>query len=473
MADYLEQVEVYPVKSDVAPRTIFNRIPPLPPQEGEPFDALLNDFRTIILPGMTHWQHPSFFAYFPANASPPSVLAEMLTATLGAQCMSWVTSPAATELEERMMTWLRTMLGLPDSFSGVLQDTASTATLCAILTAREHRTKYLINQRGFTPDVRFTVYCSTETHSSIEKAVKIAGLGREFLRKIPVDETYALRPDLLEEAIQLDMRRGYTPLCVVAAIGTTGSTAIDPLRSIGAISRKFKAWLHVDAAFAGSALVLPEYRWMIDGIELADSFVFNPHKWLFTNFDCSAYFVRDKEALVRTFEILPEYLKTVEGEQVHNYRDWGIQLGRRFRALKLWFVIRSYGVRGLQETIRAHIAMARQLATTIQASPDFELLAPAPLNLICFRYHPRHITDPARLDALNAQILESLNKSGKLYLSHTKLGGRYALRLVIGQTTVQQRHVDAAWEQITATARSLLPYFHTTGLFNSQDLIRP
>ena len=455
MADYLEQVEAYPVKSDVAPRTIFNQIPPLPPQEAEPFDTLLNDFRTIILPGMTHWQHPSFFAYFPANASPPSVLAEMLTATLGAQCMSWVTSPAATELEERMMTWLRTMLGLPDSFSGVLQDTASTATLCAILTAREYRTKYLINQRGFTPDVRFTVYCSTETHSSIEKAVKIAGIGREFLRKIGVDETYALRADLLEEAIRFDVRRGYTPLCVVAAIGTTGSTAIDPLRSISAISRKFKAWLHVDAAYAGSALILPEYRWMIDGIELADSFVFNPHKWLFTNFDCSAYFVRDEEALVRTFEILPEYLKTGEGGQVHNYRDWGIQLGRRFRALKLWFVIRSYGVRGLQETIRAHITMARQLVATIQAAPDFELLAPAPLNLICFRYHPGHITDPARLDALNAQILESLNTSGTLYLSHTKLGGRYALRLLIGQTTVQQRHVDAAWEQITATARSL------------------
>jgi aromatic-L-amino-acid decarboxylase len=214
-------------------------------------------------------------------------------------------------------------------------------------------------------------------------------------------------------------------------------------------------WLHVDAAYAGSALVLPEYRWMIDGIELADSFVFNPHKWLFTNFDCSAYFVHDEEALVRTFAILPEYLKTSEGEQVHNYRDWGIQLGRRFRALKLWFVIRSYGVRGLQETIRAHITMARQLVATIQAAPDFELLAPAPLNLICFRYHPPHISDPARLDAFNAQILESLNKSGKLYLSHTKLGGRYTLRLLIGQTTVQQRHVDAAWEQITATARSL------------------
>jgi aromatic-L-amino-acid decarboxylase len=242
---------------------------------------------------------------------------------------------------------------------------------------------------------------------------------------------------------------------VVAAIGTTGSTAIDPLRPIGDISRKFNAWLHVDAAYAGSALVLPEYRWMIDGIELADSFVFNPHKWLFTNFDCSAYFVRDEEALVRTFEILPEYLKTGEGGQVHNYRDWGIQLGRRFRALKLWFVIRSYGIRGLQETLRTHIAMARHLVTTIQASPDFELLAPAPLNLVCFRYHPPHITDPAQLDALNAQILESLNKSGRLYLSHTRLGGRFALRLVIGQTTVEQRHVDAAWEQITATARSV------------------
>ena len=326
--------------------------------------------------------------------------------------------------------------GLPDAFSGVLQDTASTATLCAILTAREHRTKYLINQRGYTPDVRFTVYCSTETHSSIEKAVKIAGIGREFLRKIPVDETYALRPDLLEEAMRLDIRRGYTPLCVVAAIGTTGSTAIDPLRPIGNISRKFNAWLHVDAAYAGSALVLPEYRWMIEGIELADCFVFNPHKWMFTNFDCSAYFVSDEEALVRTFEILPEYLKTGEGGLVNDYRDWGIQLGRRFRALKFWFVIRSYGIRGLQETLRTHITMARHLVTTIQASPDFELLAPAPLNLVCFRYHPPHITDPAELDALNRRYVDTLNATADCSCRIRNWRAALHLRLVIGQTTV-------------------------------------
>jgi aromatic-L-amino-acid decarboxylase len=455
MADYLEGVERYPVKSPVAPRTTINRLPPLPPDNAEPFDDIFRDFREIIVPGITHWQHPSFFAYFPANSSPPSVLAEMLTATLGAQCMSWATSPAATELEERMMEWLRGMIGLPGTFTGVLQDTASTATLCAILSARESFTQFQINERGFSPEMRFTIYCSSEAHSSVEKAVKIAGLGRSHLRKLPVDEQYALDTAALESAIERDRRKGYTPLCVVAAIGTTGSTAIDPLPAIAGICRKHKLWLHVDAAFAGSALVLPEFRWMIEGIEGADSFVFNPHKWLFTNFDCSAYFVRDVEALVRTFEILPEYLKTTEVDRVNNYRDWGVQLGRRFRALKLWFVIRSYGVAGLQARVREHIAIAQRLAATIGQTPDFELLAPAPLPLVCFRYHPPQVTDETQLDRLNATILEQVNRSGTAFLSHTKLRGRYTLRLVSAQTSVQQHHVDEAWASILTTARAL------------------
>ena len=455
MADYLEGVERYPVKSPVAPRTTINRLPPLPPDNAEPFDDIFRDFREIIVPGITHWQHPSFFAYFPANSSPPSVLAEMLTATLGAQCMSWATSPAATELEELMMEWLRGMIGLPGTFTGVLQDTASTATLCAILSARESFTQFQINERGFSPEMRFTIYCSSEAHSSVEKAVKIAGLGRSHLRKLPVDEQYALDTAALESAIERDRRKGYTPLCVVAAIGTPGSTAIDPLPAIAGICRKHKLWLHVDAAFAGSALVLPEFRWMIEGIEGADSFVFNPHKWLFTNFDCSAYFVRDVEALVRTFEILPEYLKTTEVDRVNNYRDWGVQLGRRFRALKLWFVIRSYGVAGLQARVREHIAIAQRLAATIGQTPDFELLAPAPLPLVCFRYHPPQVTDETQLDRLNATILEQVNRSGTAFLSHTKLRGRYTLRLVSAQTSVQQHHVDEAWASILTTARAL------------------
>ncbi len=457
MADYLEGVGQYPVKSAAAPRDIIRKLPAAPPDAGEPFDNIFRDFREIVLPGMTHWQHPSFFAYFPANSSPPSVLAEMLTATLAAQCMSWATSPAATELEERMMEWLRGMIGLPDAFTGVIQDTASTATLAAILSARERHTGFLINERGFTPEMRFTVYCSTETHSSIEKAVKIAGLGKAHLRKLPVDDSYALMPRALEDAIDRDRRRGYTPLCVIATIGTTGSTAVDPLPAIGAICRKHRLWLHVDAAFAGSALILPEMRWMMDGIEYADSFVFNPHKWLLTNFDCTAFFVRDVESLVRTFEILPEYLKTSESERVNNYRDWGIQLGRRFRALKLWFVIRSYGVQGLQTRLREQIAMAHRLADTIAQTPDFELLAPVPVSLVCFRYHPEGVDGDAQLDSLNTMLMEQLNRSGAMYISHTRLKGHVALRMAIAQTSVQQHHVDDAWTLILRTARSLTP----------------
>jgi aromatic-L-amino-acid decarboxylase len=455
MADYMAGVEKLPVRPDIHPRAIIEQLPASPPDAPESFPQIFDDFRKVILPGMTHWQHPSFFAYFPANSSPPSVLGEMLTAALGAQCMSWATSPAATELEERVMEWLRSMIGLPPAFTGVIQDTASTATLCAILTAREQRSAYAINERGFEAGTRYTVYCSSEAHSSVEKAVKIAGIGREYLRKIQVDDSYAMDPSALDATIAADIRQGCTPLCVVAAIGTTGSTALDPVRAIADICRRHRVWLHCDAAFAGNALILPECRWIGEGIEAADSIVFNPHKWMLTNFDCSAYFVRDPGALVRTFEILPEYLKTPEGDRVNNYRDWGIQLGRRFRALKLWFVIRSYGVSGLQAVLRGHIAMAQKLAATMRSMPDFELLAPAPLNVICFRYAPSSVTDPLALDALNARLHALLNADGTMFLTHTKLAGRYTLRLVIGQTSVRQSHVDAAWAKIVSTARSL------------------
>jgi aromatic-L-amino-acid/L-tryptophan decarboxylase len=455
MADYLEQKEHYPVKPAVTPREIIARLPEHPPATGEPFERIFTDFRQDILPGMTHWQHPSFFGYFPANNSEPSILGEMLTATLGAQCMSWVTSPAATELEERVMQWLREMIGLPEGFTGVIQDTASTAALCSLLTAREARSGYKINRRGFVPDVRYTVYCSQETHSSIEKAVKIAGIGSDYLRKIEVDAEYALIPAALERSMQQDIRWGYTPLCTIATLGTTGSTAIDPLRPIGEVCKRHGVWLHVDAAFAGTALLLPEYRWMIDGIEFVDTFVFNPHKWMMTNFDCTAYFAKDPGALVQTFEILPEYLKTPEGSRVNNYRDWGIQLGRRFRALKLWFVIRHFGVEGIQQRIRHHVQMAQELAGEIGRSDDFELLAPVSLNLICFRYKPDAVSGDEALNELNARLLERVNATGKLFLSHTKLNGAFTLRMVIGQTHVEQRHVDDAWNLIVSTARSL------------------
>ncbi|MDH4158281.1 MAG: pyridoxal-dependent decarboxylase [candidate division Zixibacteria bacterium] len=454
MADYIENARNYAVRSQVKPKDIINRLPAKPPVDGEPFETIVEDFTRIILPGMTHWQHPSFFAYFPANSSPPSVLAEMLMATLGAQCMVWQTSPAAAELEERVMQWLGQMIGLPEEFSGVIQDTASTATLCSILTARERKTNYETNRRGLTGAPPYAVYCSTETHSSIEKAVKIAGLGRDSLRKIPVDEKFAMLPGALAEAIRRDLDGGVLPLCAVATVGTTGSTAIDPLREIARICREHDTWLHVDAAYAGTALLLPELRWMSDGVEMADTFVFNPHKWMFTNFDCSAYFIKDKEALVRTFEIMPEYLKTPEDDRVNNYRDWGIQLGRRFRALKLWFVIRSYGVSGLQALIRKHLDLAQDLVRRIETSEQFELMAPVPLNLLCFRYHPRGTSDNV-LDSLNERLLEAVNSTGKMYVTHTKLNGAYVLRLCVGQTQVEQKDIDTAWETIQSEASKL------------------
>jgi len=455
LTDYLHGIEKYPVRSPVKPGEIKAQLPLSPPLDGQPMAAIIRDFKEIILPGITHWQHPCFFAYFNANNSFPSLLAEMLTAGMGAQCMSWQTSPAATELEERVMEWLRDMIGLPADFTGVIQDTASTATLCSLLSAREKYSGFKVNEKGFSSQPRFTIYCSTEAHSSIERAVKIAGFGRENLRKIRVDDDFALVPGALKEEIITDIGRGFTPLAVVAALGTTGSTAIDPLRAIGEICREYGLWLHVDAAYAGTALLLPEMRYMIDGLEYVDTFVFNPHKWMFTNFDCSAYFVRDKGMLIRTFEILPEYLKTKEGERVNNYRDWGIQLGRRFRALKLWFVIRSFGVDGLRAKVRNHIAWARALAEAIKANNDFELLAPTPLAVICFRFRPVGTDDEQQLNDLNARLLEGLNDTGRVYLTHTKLKGRFTIRLVVGQTEVQEPHVTGAWELIQERARRL------------------
>ena len=454
MADYLDNIEEYPVKSKVLPGEIYKQIPDLPPGESESIENIFNDFQRIILPGITHWQSPDFFAYFPANSSFPSLLAEMLTATLGAQCMIWETSPAAAELEEKVMNWLKSMIGIPDNFQGVIQDTASTATLTAIITAREKFSQFNINQRGFTNN-NYRIYCSTETHSSIEKAVKIAGFGKENLVKIPVDDKFRMDAGLLEETITTDLAKGLKPLCVVATIGTTGSTAIDPLNKIARICSAYQIWLHVDAAFAGTALLLDEYKWMIEGIEKVDSFVFNPHKWMFTNFDCSVYYVKDKDALINTFSIQPEYLKTKTAGKVNDYRDWGIQLGRRFRALKLWFVIRNFGVDGLKEKIRTHIDLAKELENIIVQNKDFEMVTPRTLNLVCFRYKPRNILDEKQLNKLNENLLQEVNKTGEIFITHTKLDGKYTLRLVTGQTNVTRSNVMDAWELINTTAKAI------------------
>ncbi|HJX71090.1 MAG TPA: pyridoxal-dependent decarboxylase [Bacteroidales bacterium] len=443
IAEYYEHIETYPLKSAVRPRDIFNQLPANPPEQGEDFKSLLEDFEKIIIPGMTHWQNPNFFAYFPANTSFPSILGEMVTAALGAQCMKWETSPAAAELEEMMMNWLKQITGLPRTFHGVIQDTASTATLCAILTARESLSGFKINNEGFSGQ-QFRVYCSEEAHSSVEKAVKIAGIGSKNLIRIKTDAAFAMVPEELEKAVLLDIQNDLTPLCVVAALGTTGSTAIDPLEQISAITEKFNLWLHIDAAYAGSALILPEYRWMIKGIEAADSFVFNPHKWLFTHFDCSAYFVRSKEKLVQTFRLVPEYLKTRTDGEVNDYSDWGIQLGRRFRALKLWFVLRSFGVNGLQEKLRSHISLARYFADEITRSGIFRLMAPVNFGLVCFRYVPEESPGKEELDKLNERLLHEINDSGKIYLSHTRLNGEYTLRMQTSQTNVTSENVKKA-----------------------------
>ncbi len=458
MADYFEEVEDYPVKPDIQPNDILEQLPESAPDKQEDFEPIFKDFEKIIMPGMTHWESPNFMGYFPANKSYPSVLAEMLTATLGAQCMSWLTSPAATELEERTMEWLRKLLALPHSFTGVIQSTASTSTLCALLMARERATDFNINKSGFTENERLTVYCSSETHSSIEKDVKIAGFGRKNLRKIPVDNEFAMQPERLEKVIRQDLQNGKKPTAVVATIGTTGSTAIDPLKKIGEICSKYDLFLHVDAAYAGTALLLPEMRWMNEGIGYADSFVFNPHKWMFTNFDCSAFFVRDENLLVRTLGIMPEYLKTPEDQRVKNYRDWGIPLGRRFRALKLWFVLRSFGKEGLQKIIRHHISLAQNLKEKINQHQDFELLAPVPLNTLCFRFHPSHISDEQKLNELNRRLLDQIQQSGELFLTHTTLNGKYTIRMVIGNTNVEQQHVEKAWTLIQSLSAKLITH---------------
>lgn len=453
IADYYEQVESYPVLSQVKPGEIRESLPTQAPVQGESFDAMMRDVEQLILPGITHWQSPNFFAYFQSNTSGPSILGELLSAGLGVQGMLWATSPACTELESHVMDWLVDMMGLPQQFKttnkggGVIQDTASNALLTAMLCAREMKTNFETNKLGGCPKI--TAYVSSQTHSSAEKDIKIIGVGTENLRTIEVDENFAMIPAKLEAQIKEDIENGYIPFFVCATIGTTSSNAVDPIRAIGEICRRYDIWLHVDAAMSGSAAVCPEHRPAFDGLELAKSYAFNPHKWLFTNFDCDCFFVAHKSVLIKTLSILPEYLKNEATEQgaVIDYRDWHIQLGRRFRALKLWFVIRHYGVEGLQYHIREHIQLAQDFSNWVQQSADFELLNKPPFNLVCFR--------SKNDDSFNKKLMNVLNKSGKIYLTHTVLNGKFWLRMSIGQTQTQRHHVEQAWELIQTAARDL------------------
>lgn len=453
IADYYKRIETFPVLSQAAPGQIRASLPRHAPTKGEPFDAMLADVEKLILPGITHWQSPNFYAYFPCNASGAAILGDLLSSGLGVQGMLWATSPACTELESHVLDWLVEMMGLPQKFSststggGVIQDTASSASLCALLAARERATNFASNRRGC--DGKLVAYTSTQAHSSIEKGALIAGLGRENLRTIAVDQNFAMRADELARRIEEDRRAGLTPCFVCATVGTTSSNAIDPVAEIGRICRENKIWLHVDAAMSGTAGLCPEFRQFFDGLELADSYCFNPHKWMFTNFDCDCFYVADRKGLIQTLSVLPEYLrnKATESGAVFDYRDWQIPLGRRFRALKLWFVIRHYGVEGLQHHVREHVALAQEFAGWVKKDDRFEIVAPVPFNLVCFRHKGG--------DEANQTIMDRLNRSGDLYLTHTRLNDRMTLRLCVGQTNTQERHVKSAWERIREEAGRL------------------
>ncbi len=453
IADYLETCERHPVYPSVAPGDVRATLPDAPPEHGEPFERMLADVDELLVPGLAHWQSPSWFAFFPANVSGPSILGELLSAGLGVQGMLWQTGPAITELETHVLDWVVGMLGLPEAFlstgrgGGVIQDTASGATLCALLAARERATDWRSNARGLdAAGAPIVAYASEQAHSSLEKSLMIAGLGRERLRLLPTDAAYRLRPDALAEAIAADRAAGRVPAFVCANLGTTSAGALDDVAAIGPICREAGAWLHVDAAMHGTAALCPEHRGMHAGLEHADSYCFNPHKWMLTNFDCDCFWVRDRSALVRTLSVMPEYLKneaTASGE-VFDYRDWHVPLGRRFRALKLWFVIRHYGVEGLRMLVRRHVALARGLAERVRAHPRLELTHEPPLNLVCLR----HVDGDERTQS----ILETINASGDAALTHTRLDGRYVLRISVGQARTGPEHVDALWERITALA---------------------
>lgn len=458
IADYLDSgVREYPVCSASRPgeiRQALESVSTSVPATAESWDAVWSDVQNHLLPGVTHWQSPRFFAYFPANVSYPAILGDLLSAGLGVNGMMWATSPAATELESFVLDLLVDLMGLPEHFkgAGVIQDTASSASLCAVLCAREQALEWQGNTVGLARAdgaMGLTVYVSDQAHSSIEKAIKVAGLGRHSLRIVPCDlETYAMDVSALTQMVEADLADGRKPALVCATLGTTSSLAIDPIADIGSVCQQHRIWLHVDGAMAGSALICPECRFLAAGLELADSYCFNPHKWLFTNFDCDVFYVRRPERLIRTFSIMPEYLKTAHMDDVINYRDWHIPLGRRFRSLKLWFVLRLFGVEGLRARLRNHIEWAAQFVRMVTSDARFELAAPPSLGLVCFRLKGRSNDD-------NKRLLNNLNESGQVFLSHTVLSGKYALRLSVGQTNTTADDVRAAWTLVARMADEL------------------
>jgi len=453
IAQYLTEIREYPVLPRTTPGAIAARLPEAAPARAEALDDILRDVREILVPGITHWQHPGFFGYFSITASVPGILAEVISAALNVNGMLWATSPAATELEQVTVRWLAQLLGLDDGWFGQLTDTASTSTLLALAAARERDPALQIRQRGLAgrqdlPVLR--VYCSELAHSSVDKAVMLLGLGSDNLVRVPVDDAFRMRTDLLEQQLAADRAAGYRPLAIVATAGTTGVASVDPVRRIAAIAARERVWLHVDAAYAGAVAVAPELRGVLDGVDAADSLVVNPHKWLFTPVGCSALWVRDTDALRRAFTLVPEYLRTEAGASL-DYHDVGYQLGRPFRALKLWMVLRAFGAEGLAARIRAHNALAQRFAAQVRETPDWEVAAPVHFSLVCVRYAPPGL-DAGETDALNRRMLAHVNAGGRVLLSHTTVGGRVVLRLAIGNARSDDQDVDAAWAALQAAA---------------------
>ena len=453
IADYLADPGRYPVLSRVSPGDIVRALPEHAPADGESFDRIFEDFERVILPGITHWNHPGFFAYFAITGSAPGILAEFLSAALNVQAMLWRTSPAATELEEVTLAWLRRLVHLPDAFEGVIYDTASISTLHALAAARE-RLVADVRSQGLSGAGRFRIYCSDQTHSSIDKAVILLGFGHDAIRKIPSDREFRMRADALAAAVDEDRGKGWTPLATVATVGTTSSTSRDPVADIATICERHGMWLHVDAAYAGVAAMVPGYEHVLAGADRADSIVLNPHKWLFTPFDLSVLYTRDMKTLRAAFSLTPEYLKTAEEGVARNLMDTGIQLGRRFRALKLWMVLRHFGADGLRARLAEHMRLARLFAAWVDEADDFERVAPVPFSVVCFRAVPPALRgDDAALDELNSRLVDEVNQSGQVFVSHTRLDGRYVIRLAIGNLHTTEHHVHHAWSLLCNLSR--------------------
>ena len=451
IADYLDNIDSFPVLSQVKPGEIKKSLPGKPPETGEKIDDIIDDINKIIIPGITHWNHPNFMGYFNSTSSGPGILAEFLSAAFNVNGMNWKSSPAAAELEETTLNWLRQMLGLQKKYWGIIYDTASVSTMHAIASAREVLPLLNVRQKGMLGRKNFKrlkLYTSQQAHSSIDKGAILLGIGVEGIRKIPVDKNFRMIPSELQKAINEDRENGWLPFCVIATIGTTSTTSIDPVNKIAKICKREELWLHVDAAHGGTAAIVPEMKYIFNGINQADSIVVNPHKWMFMPIDISVFFTRKPEVLRNAFSLVPEYLKTAEDSNVINYMDYGIQLGRRFRALKLWFVIRYFGRNGLIERIREHIRLGKLFASWIDENPNFERMAPVPFSTTCFRAVPQNISDENKLDLFNEKLMNNINKTGKIFLTHTKLNKKFVIRFVVSGIRTKEIHVIKAWNLI-------------------------